>query len=145
MRQVPLDGLAQSAGKTFARRPAQFASDLGAVHGVSPIMAGPVLYICDQRFIPAAGLQLGKDGANLTDHFNIALLAVAANVVALADSGLSSAPGGSLHNGLLHTASPAHSIRRHTPAKAFPSSHCGSSAESAFLETGKGRNCWSSS
>ena len=120
MRQVPLDGLAQSAGKTFARRPAQFASDLGAVHGVSPIVAGPVLYIRDQRFISAAGLQFGKNGANLTDHFNIALLAVAANVVALADSAFPQHLANCFTMVLSHTASPAHSIRRHTPAKAFP-------------------------
>src|SRR6266446_5224714 len=42
--QVPLHGLANSGFKCFQRTPAEFPLNLARVHGVTPVVARPVLH-----------------------------------------------------------------------------------------------------
>ena len=77
--QVPLYGLADAGFKGFVWLPTEFALDLAGVDGVAPVVAGPVPDQVEGVLRLAEGAQDGLD------DLAVALLAVGADEVGLAD------------------------------------------------------------
>src|SRR5579862_3421269 len=51
VRQIPLHRLADPAFKRLPRLPTQVALNLARIHGITPVMAGPILDIRNQLFV----------------------------------------------------------------------------------------------
>ena len=86
--QIPRNCLANAARKALLRLPSQLGSDLAAVDGVAPVVAGTILHIRDQ-FTPGTrtqfvGTQFIEDVADRLHHRDIRHLVQPANVVGLA-------------------------------------------------------------
>src|ERR1700761_3014988 len=48
--QIPIDRFAEPFFKCYGRRPSQLFINLCGIYGVAPVVARPVLYICNQLF-----------------------------------------------------------------------------------------------
>src|SRR4051794_33516969 len=85
--QIPLDGLANPAGKSFLRLPADLATNLPRVDGVATIVSWTIFYIRDQRCVLASithRSQFIEQCAYGVHHVDVAHLTVSADVVSLA-------------------------------------------------------------
>src|ERR1035437_6005571 len=82
--QVPLNRLAQAASERLPWPPAEFALNLGNIHGIAAVVAWAIFDKGDQAFIGSLGrFEFVQNGADLPHHLKIRHLLSSTNVVSL--------------------------------------------------------------